>query len=176
MTRSLTADPPPWHWAEIEPSGPFRVTPFDKSATDIFDCWRAAYPLDHPDHYAGSDEQALKERLEPLLSGSTYGPLLRDQSAAVVETNGRVVACAILNDTPGDAPWGGPWMTDLFRMPHAAYAGLGALLLKRSISRAAASGMRALGLVVTARNPAREIYMRYGFTVADHFKTVKLPE
>lgn len=175
MSRDLVKDPPPNHWADLEAPERARITPANRPAEDLLTCWRAAYPPEHPDHFPGSDEEAVRDQLGPLLTGNLHGPLL-PESALAVDTTGGVVGCILVNQTEGTPPYGGPWVTELFRVPGPTFAGLGSLLLKLAIGRAAVNGLPAIGLVVTLHNPAYGLYQAHGFRVVDHFRSVEIPE
>jgi len=175
MCRDLVADPPSAAWAGLRPVPELRLVTCDRPAGDLMPAWRAAYPATHPDHFADDDEKALRVRLVPQLTGSLYGPLL-PFSTLVTDTADRVVAAVVVNDMDGEPPWTGPWITDLFRHPSTAYAGLGMLLLRRALAHAADAGLPTISLVVTEKNPARRVYTRHGFEVVDTTTTVLIPD
>lgn len=174
MSWDLVADPPPARWAHLEPPPGLALTACDRPAADLVDAWVAAYPPGHPDHIAEPADVVLHKWIEPLLTGAAHGPTLA-LSALAVDSAGEVVAGVLGHHIAGDPPWGGPWITGLFRRPGPRHAGVGALLLRRAVARAAAAGLPALGLVVSAGNPAVALYERLGFRVLDHFGTVAIP-
>jgi GNAT superfamily N-acetyltransferase len=176
MSRDLANDPPPPHWADADAPAHVRITPSDRPAEDLIACWRAAYAPEHPDHFTGSDEDAVRDLMGPLLAGTLHGPLRTESALAVDDATDSVVGCVLVNQTDGTPPYGGPWVTELFRAPGPAFAGLGGLLLKRAIGRAAANGLPAIGLVVTLHNPAFGLYQAHGFRVIDRFQSVEIPE
>lgn len=161
MHRDLRTDPPPPHWARETPRAPLRIVPCDRPATAVLPAWLQAYPPGHPDSSHSSDQQALHEELQPLLSGRVLGPVL-DCSALVVDADDEVVAGIVVNDFNGTA-----WIGDVFRRPGPAYAGLGAILLRRVLARTATQGWPLLGLAVTIGNPAQHRYTRLGFTTVE---------
>ncbi|WP_433566636.1 GNAT family N-acetyltransferase [Nocardia sp. CA-151230] len=169
MRRDLIAYPPPADWSSRALGNGFRVVPCDRGADALFPAWRAAFPAGHPDHHPGSDEDAVNERLVPVLAGSILGPVL-PCSALVVDDTDHVVAGAIITDRDGL-----PWIADVFRRPGARYAGLGADLLRRVLGVAAADGLTEVSLVVSDANPARRIYEKLGFQLADTSLTVVVP-
>jgi GNAT superfamily N-acetyltransferase len=175
MRRQLAADPPPVPWSAADLAAGRRAVRPDRDPRDVFPAWRAAYPDGHPDTHPGTDEEALTERLVPLLAGRE-GPIL-ECSRLVVEpvepgaAAERVVAGAIVIDIPGT----GPWLADVFRQPGAAYAGLGTALLRRVLWTAAGSGLAAVGLSVTEANPARRVYERLGFEIRNSYVTALVP-
>ncbi len=135
MTRDLAGDPPPASWATAAPPDGLRVVPCDRAAEDLFPAWRAAYPADHPDWNTGGDAQALADDLVPLLAGEQLGPVL-PCSRLIVDRADRVLAGVILTDWAGN-----PWIADVFRQPGDAYAGLGSLVLRRTLAAAATAGL-----------------------------------
>jgi GNAT superfamily N-acetyltransferase len=171
MWRDLSAAPPPPGWAKLRPAGRLRITG-RCPPEDLLPAWRAAYPPGHPDHFPGDDATALRERLVPLFAGTAHGPPLH--CGAVIDGD-RVVAAAVINQVAGAPPWGGSWLTELFRHPHQDYAGLGTLLLRRTLARVALAGLVSIGLVVTRTNPARRLYDRHGFRSVRGFVTVLVP-
>ncbi|MFF4758349.1 GNAT family N-acetyltransferase [Streptomyces sp. NPDC001292] len=168
MRKDLIASPPPADWSSRLGDG-LRVVPCDRAADALFPAWRAAFSADHPDHHQGSDEEALNERLAPLLAGSVLGPLL-PCSALVVDETDHVVAGAIVTDRDGL-----PWIADVFRQPGVRHAGLGADLLRRVLSDAAADGLTEVSLAVSDANPARRIYEKLGFQLTGTSLTVVVP-
>ena len=74
---------------------------------------------------------------------------------------GRVVAAILVGGFPGEPPYAGPWVMELFRDP--AHPGTGRPLLERALHRVAAAGLPALGLAVTDGNPAIGLYEAIGF-------------
>ncbi|MGW2183866.1 GNAT family N-acetyltransferase [Streptomyces sp. NPDC001732] len=169
MRRDLAACPPPADWSSCALGNGLRAVPCDRDADAVFPAWRAAFSADHPDHHSGSDAEALNELLAPMLAGSVLGPVL-PCSALVVDETDRVVAGAIITDRDGL-----PWIADVFRRPEARYAGLGAKLLRRVISAAAADGLADISLVVSDANPARRVYEKLGFQLTGTSLTVVVP-
>jgi GNAT superfamily N-acetyltransferase len=168
-TWDLTVRTPPAGWGDLAPTGELRVEPVGtRTAADLLETARAAYPPDHPD--AGRD--GLTD-LREILAGELVGPFLT--CSEVVLDGDRVVAVLLMNDAPTPPPDGGPWVTDVFRHPDAAYAGLGALLLRRGLAHLAADGRASLGLAVTAGNPARRTYEQVGFRLVAESRSVFVP-
>jgi GNAT superfamily N-acetyltransferase len=175
MSRDLGDSPPPTAWSRLRPAPLLNLTTCDRPAGDLLPTWRAAYPVTHPDHFAGDDRTALRVRLVPQLTGKLHGPLL-PMSALVTDAADRVVAAVIVNDLDSEPPWHGPWITDLFRHPDPAYSGLGTLLLRRALAHAAEAGLPTVSLVVTEENPAQRVYTRQGFRAIDTTVTVLIPD
>jgi GNAT superfamily N-acetyltransferase len=165
MSRDLNTDPAPSFWASLDPPPPIRIAVELPTPRALLPTWRAAYPPSHPDHFPGDDDTVLSERLIPLYGGQLHGPLLHHLTAL---DGDRVVAASVVNHVPG----AGPWLTELFRHPAASYAGLGTLLLRRTLSWAS----HTLSLVVTRTNPARRLYERHGFRLTQTFLTVVIPD
>ncbi len=154
------------------PASPLRCEPFARPVDDLIPAWRAAYPPGHPDYRPEyEDGAAVRARFEALVGGTSYGPL--SPVSGVASHEGAVVAGLLINDFPGEVPWGGFLITDLFR--HPAYPGAGTLLLRWTLARAAAAGLGVVGLVVTEGNPARRLYERCGFVVFESPVSVAIP-
>ncbi|MFZ0323647.1 MAG: GNAT family N-acetyltransferase [Actinomycetes bacterium] len=132
-----------------------------------------AYPHGHADHDGGDPEHAAT-MLARLYGGRYIGPVL-DATGLVLDAD-RLVGVVIVNRMPGLAPWGGPWVSEIFRDPHPRYARLGAALLRRAMAILASEGESSLSLVVTDGNPARSLYERLGFRYVGSSRKVKLPD
>ncbi|WP_161500704.1 GNAT family N-acetyltransferase [Embleya scabrispora] len=131
----------------------------------LYDSWIAAYPPEHPDGTAHPNP----EDLDVLYHGSALGPLL--DASVVALDRGRAVAAVLVND----AELLGPWISEVFRDPDPAYAGLGARLLRHTLGLAARAGVPSIGLAVTEGNPARTVYERLGFRPGESLMHVVLP-
>jgi GNAT superfamily N-acetyltransferase len=95
-------------------------------------------------------------------------------SRIAVAADGTVVGAALVCDMPGaGAPFGGPWIGELFRDPD--HHGAGRALLQHAVRQAVLDGLDALGLVVTEGNPARALYERSGFKLVRTFLNVDVP-
>jgi hypothetical protein len=137
----------------LPPSPPgFELTPVDRPATELLPVYLAAFAPGHPDRMEAP--MALRH-LEGILAGG-LGELLPGSGLAVQD--GHVVG-AILIATIADAPapFGGPWILEVFRAPEAR--GAGRALLVRALHRTSGS----LGLAVTHGNPAERLYLALGF-------------
>ncbi|MCU1641296.1 MAG: hypothetical protein JWN03_1571 [Nocardia sp.] len=128
----------------------------------------AAYPPGHPDH--DDDSPAA---LAQLYAGTMLGPL--HPCSTVAWDGHRAVAAVLVQDAEGEPPLEGPWISEAFRDPAPGYAGLGALLLRYVIARAGEAGLTALGLSVTATNPAQALYERLGFTRTASWTNLEFP-
>lgn len=169
MHLDLTAAPPPPEWASAPLPDGLRMVPGDREARELLPVWRAAFPPDHPDHYPGSDEELLRELMQPLLAGTALGPVL-PCSALAVDEHDQVVAVVTVVDRDGL-----PWIADLFRRPDPGRAGLGGSLLRRVLAAVAAQGHTGTGLTVTDANPARRLYERLGFRIVGTRLAVLIP-
>jgi len=142
--------------------------------TAILPSWRAAFPPDHPDHFAGDDAQAIAFHLR-LVDGSELGPLHRS-STLLLDEDGRAVAGIMVNVRPQDPPWGGPWIADIWRDPSLRTSGVGGMLIDHAKALLTEDGHAKLTLAVTAGNPARRSYERTGFRIFVEAQTLRLPE
>ncbi|MGW2253067.1 GNAT family N-acetyltransferase [Kitasatospora sp. NPDC001660] len=170
LRRDLVADPPPADWAGAPLRGGLRAAPCDRAPEELFEAWRAAFGPGHVDRFAGDDRQALAERLVPLLAGRAIGPVL-PSSLLAVDADDRVAGGAVLTDRGGV-----PWVAEVFRHPEHGYPGLGADLLRRAVAGTAERGLTEVQLTVTEGNPARRVYERLGFTLAQTALTVLVPD
>lgn len=174
-TWDLTAMPPDPAWASPElPHGLSLVAAADREPADLTAAWIAAYPPGHPDNPAGETFDSARAQLGTLYDGTLIGALM--PASCVLQDGSRPVAVCLANDRPGEPPLRGPWVTEVFREPDRAYAGLGATALRATLARAAADGVPALGLAVTEGNPARATYEKLGFAHAESTVTLLVPE
>lgn len=172
----LREDPPPLHWA-----GPHLAAGLEAVGVETVDegalaaAQRLAFPPGHPDHHATIEAQD-SGLLHALLAGQLLGPIYADASAAVVDSDGQVVASLLATHWEGiGEEWpGGPWLVDLFVVPGAPLL-LGRSLLARAVSVAALDDHDAVGLTVSATNRARRLYGRLGFEDAFYRVTLDLP-
>jgi GNAT superfamily N-acetyltransferase len=158
MTHDLRDVP-----AEVDP----RVVALDATQEELIPSHQAAYRPDHPDYQASRDHASIGK----LLRGQLVGPLLPASRMAVVD--GRIAGAVILNDFPGEPPYAGPWVSEVFRDP--AVPGIGRQLLRGALVAAAADRLPALGLAVTGGNPAIGLYEDEGFRTVREDISVTLP-
>jgi GNAT superfamily N-acetyltransferase len=169
-SRDLRADPAPACWAETG----YGVVACDAvPPAEVFPAWRAAYGPGHPDHHETADAELLAGELVPLLAGRTHGPLL--PCGGLMLRQDRVVAGVTVGTLGGEQPFGGPWVLDVFRDPAPRFAGLGGVMLRRTLALATLHGLPSLGLAVTEGNPARRLYERLGFRHTASSITVIVP-
>lgn len=135
--------------------------------------WRAAYPVGHPDHEAGTDEEVIASCWDgydtPEYAGAEH------RSGGIVLRAGRPVGGIIIGVREEPAPWGGPWVNDIWVDPAFAGRGIGAALLGQAQVILARDGFDTLGLVVSHGNRARRLYERCGFRLVAESWTLLLP-
>ena len=152
---------------------PLPTTDDSERWTAILPSWRAAFPADHPDHFAGDDPLAIGFIMR-LVDGSELGPLHRS-STLLADATGRPVAGIIINVRSQDPPWGGPWIADLWRDPSLRGTAVGPLLIAHAKRLLADDGFVSLGLAVTSGNPARKTYQEQCFRTVVESQTLLLP-
>ena len=163
---------------ELEPDPRFTLRPLPDTTdprawASILPRWRAAFPPDHPDHFDGDDPLAIAF-LRRLIDGSELGPLHRS-TTLLADESGTPVAGIMVNVRSQDPPMGGPWVADIWRDPALRGTGVGTVLINHAKTLLALDGYAALGLAVTAGNPARASYQAQGFRTVTESQTVLLP-
>jgi GNAT superfamily N-acetyltransferase len=138
------------HRPRIAPG--FDLTPVDRPASELLPVYLAAFAPGHPDRLEAPE---AARHLDGIVAGK-LGGLLPGSGLALKD--GEVVG-AVLIGSIADAPppFGGPWIMEVFRAPHAR--GAGKALLQRALNRTDGS----LGLAVTHGNPAEKVYAALGF-------------
>lgn len=133
----------------------------------------SAYRPEHPDR-VDADEPASVSRIVSVARGQMLGPMTT-QSRVAVHDREIVGACLVVH-RPGGPPYGGPWVVDVFRDPQCPIRGVGAALLRSSLTAAAAARLPALSLSVSDGNErARRLYRRLGFKEVGESWTLALP-
>jgi GNAT superfamily N-acetyltransferase len=160
LSRDLVADPAPPEWQDAPVPDGLRLGPLDRPAEDLADAALAAYPPEHVDNAHLDRPIDHPRELVELIAGRSVGPLLRCSGLAV-DAHDAVVGAVLVNDDHGTPPYGGPWVTQVFRGPGGR--GAGRALLMRALGIATADGLSALGLAVTHGNPAQRLYEELGF-------------
>lgn len=155
-------------------AAPLPVDAEDPAWAAILPSWRAAFPPDHPDHFAGDDAGAISFVMR-LVDGSELGPLHRS-TTLLYDDAGRAVAGMLVNIRPQDPPWGGAWIADIWRDPELRGTGIGPRLIDHAKRLLVEDGQAALSLAVTAGNPARHTYEATGFRVVVESHTLRLPD
>ncbi len=138
----------------------------------ILPSWRAAFPPEHPDHFAGDDRSSIAFLMR-LIDGSELGPMHR--ATTLLVSQGRPVAGIMVNVRPLEPPRGGAWIADIWRDPSLRGSGVGPLLIRRAKRLLCEDGHNSLTLAVTAGNPARLTYEAEGFRTVLESRTVLLP-
>jgi ribosomal protein S18 acetylase RimI-like enzyme len=135
--------------------------------------WLAAYPAGHPDHEEGTDEDILARCWdwydEPVWREREH------RSSGLVVRDGQVIAGIIVSIRPQPAPFGGPWVHDIWRVPGASEPGTGSALIAQAMRLLDVDGQPVLGLTVSDGNPARRVYERLGFQPVLESWTLRLP-
>jgi GNAT superfamily N-acetyltransferase len=159
-------------WADpVLPAGA-ELAPILGVSDGLVDLVRRAFPPGHPDH--AMDDWDPVAGLATLIERQTLGPIL-DGTVQVLR-RGRPLAALIINRFVGSPPYGGPWVSDVFRDPDdPAARGLGSVLIRRALAVLAAAGEPALTLAVTAGNPAAQRYEALGFTRCWEARRLRLP-
>jgi len=143
------------------------------SAHELFDSWHCAYPPGHPDFLPGTKENLISENIQPLLDRSLLGP--NHKCSQALTNDGDVIAAIIVSLREGEAPFGGPWVSELWCDPRFQHQGIGRTLLTTAITSLTEDGYTSLGLAVSYGNPAKKLYESLGFTVVSESWTIKLP-
>lgn len=165
------ADGPP---EPPQPPAGLTIGPISRTPAELVPLVLAAYPPGHVDHQ-GDDRAVEEAELRLLLEGELVGPYLAGASAQITAGDGQVVAAVIVNRAGGEAPLGGPWVSQVLRQPGDRWAGLGALALRHALAALAAAGETSLGLAVTDGNPARRVYERLGFRLVSSHRKLAIP-
>jgi len=87
-----------------------------------------------------------------------------------------IVGGIIIDIRPEPVPFGGPWLSDIWRRPGHSHRGLGTWLISRAMRLLHDDGLHTLGLSVTHGNPARRIYGQLGFAEQLESWTLRIPE
>ncbi len=170
-SRDLRRDPAPGTWSE--PDG-ISLTGADRPAADLAAAYRSAYPADHPDLRHLDAPPDLDDELRAVATGEMVGPILACSGVAVEDSTGDVVGGILVAQAPGEPPFGGPWIAELFRHRDRAPAGTGRALLERALALATQDGVATLGLAVTEGNRAERLYRAQGFARVLTSLTVEL--
>lgn len=110
-----------------------------------------------------------------LLAGEgPCGSVLPKASCVVRDQGGAIVGALVVTDMPASEWWAGdPWIPEVFVVSGHQGQGLGGLLVGHAVRACVDGGSRRLGLTVSDRNPARQLYERFGF---QPFRTTWLVE
>lgn len=150
------------------------VVPFtDDLVPAILPGWRAAYPPGHPDHEAGTDAEIIDRCWDRVTSWAGLGEVYEPASVVVMH-EGVPRAGVIIHLRPEPEPFGGPWVSDVWRDPALTGTGIGSALIARAMRLLHADGYDRLGLNVSVGNPAQHAYERLGFDVVVESWAVRL--
>jgi len=130
------------------------------TADELFDSWYAAYPLGHPDYLPGTRAELMAENLQPLLDRSLLGA--NHRSSRAVFQDGEVLAAIIISLREGEAPYGGPWLSEIWCDPRLQHQGIGKSLLTTAIRELSEDGFTSLGLAVSHGNPWQQRFLQEG--------------
>ena len=160
------------------PSGlhvePLSTAQVDRHALTLGALNLRAYPAHHPDAFAG-DEAAAVSEVRAIARGELLGPMMPESRIALLD--GRIVGACFVVDRPGEPPFGGPWVIDLFRDPRVPVKGIGAALLTFVMMAAREARLPGLSLVVSHDNTkARHLYEQLGFVDVEESWTLVLPK
>jgi hypothetical protein len=148
------------------------LAPITEVTEELVGLIQRAFPPEHPDH--SIDDWDPVDGLATLIERQSLGPVL-DGTIQVLR-GGRPLAALIINRFVGSPPYGGPWISDVFRDPDDLDArGLGGALIRRALALLAVAGEPALTLAVTAGNPAAQRYEALGFTRCWEALRLRLP-
>jgi GNAT superfamily N-acetyltransferase len=100
--------------------------------------------------------------LAAVLDGHVAGRVI-DCSRLALDRSETPVGVLIVTSLPGEPPFAGPWVAELFRRPGPELRGTGRALLEAGLEAATAAGLPALGLAVSEGNPAERLYAALGF-------------
>lgn len=145
----------------------------DLSADALFDSWFSAYPPGHPDFIPGTKAELIAENLQPLLNHSMMGANHRSSVAVLNES--RAIAGIIISLRAGQAPYGGPWVSEFWVAASHQRMGIGKSLISTAITQLRVDGFTSLGLAVTRGNPAQSLYNSIGFQLVEESWTLALP-
>jgi ribosomal protein S18 acetylase RimI-like enzyme len=143
----------------------------DERALEIGAVARQAFAGQRPEW---ADDAAAAEALRRAAAGEVLGDLL--DSSVLATRDDAVVGACLVTDRPGEPPWGGPWVLDIFRDPHDPARGIGGAMLAHAARSLRSVGLAALSLVVTSDNePAIALYRSLGFEEHGRAWTLALP-
>ncbi len=155
------------------PAG-FRIGPMDATSMELGALAVRAYPAGHLD-FETADPVEASEEFVALAAGTLVGPY-RSDASGTIRHHGRLIAVCIINDTLDEAPGRRAWVSEVFREPGAAFAGMGGRVLQRSLHLLAEAGDDEVGLAVTDGNSAEAVYRRLGFERSSSSRKLLIPE
>lgn len=154
----------------IEPLSSMQV---DRHALALGELNYLAYPPEHPDAL-DTDRAGAVSQVRAIARGEILGPMAPESRIGVLDR--RIVGACLVVERPGEPPFGGTWVIDLFRDPRIAVGGIGGALLAASMRAAREASLPGLSLVVSHDNQhARRLYTRLGFSDVEESWTLTLP-
>jgi GNAT superfamily N-acetyltransferase len=156
------------------PSGIHLVTLRDVPVDQLLPSWLAAYPEGHVDHESASIQEIIDTCWEHLADPHWWTTMHRSTAIAVFQDT--IVGGIIIDIRPEPVPFGGPWLSDIWRRPGHSHRGLGTWLISRAMRLLHDDGLHTLGLSVTHGNPARRIYGQLGFAEQLESWTLRIPD
>ena len=141
---------------------------------DLLPSWQAAYPVGHVDHESGTVEEILATCWDHVDDPAWRAT--EHRSTAIALIGDTIVGGIIIDIRSEPVPFGGPWLSDIWRRPGPTQRGLGAWLISRAMRLLHEDGYPTLGLSVTHGNPARNLYARLGFAEALESWTLRIPD
>ena len=169
----MSASTAPHADAPLDPPSGIHVVPLrDVSVDQLLPSWLAAYPADHVDHESGSTQEVIDSCWQHLADPLWWPTMHR--STAVAYSADTIVGGIIVDLRPEPVPFGGPWLSDIWRRPDRAHLGLGTWLIARAMRLLNDDGMATMGLSVTHGNRARRVYERLGFAEALESWTLRI--
>jgi GNAT superfamily N-acetyltransferase len=171
----MSAPTAPHADAPLDPPSGIHLVPLREVSVDqLLPSWLAAYPDGHVDHESGSTQDIIDTCWDHLADPQWWTTMHR--STAIAYSADTIVGGIIVDIRPQPVPFGGPWLSDIWRRPGNGNRGLGTWLIARAMRLLYDDGWQTLGLSVTHGNPARRIYDRVGFVEKLESWTLRVPE
>lgn len=156
------------------PSGIHLAALSDVTVDALLPSWLAAYPADHVDHESGSRQEIIDTCWGEFADPTWWDTVHR--SSCIAYAKDTIVGGIIVDVRPEPVPFGGPWLSDIWRRPGHGNRGLGAWLIARAMRLLHEDGLATLGLTVTHGNPARRVYTGLGFDEKLESWTLRIPD
>jgi len=171
----MSAPTAPHADAPLDPPSGIHLVPLREVSVDqLLPSWLAAYPDGHVDHESGSTQDIIDTCWDHLADPQWWTTMHR--STAIAFSADTIVGGIIVDIRPQPVPFGGPWLSDIWRRPGHGNRGLGTWLIARAMRLLYDDGLQTLGLSVTHGNPARRIYDRVGFVEKLESWTLRVPK
>ena len=161
--------------APLDPaSGIHLIGLHDLSVRELLPTWLAAYPPEHVDHEPGTLDEIMTSCWDHLDDPAWRST--EHRSSAIAVEGDTIVGGIIVDLRPEPVPFGGPWLSDVWRRPDRTHRGLGTWLIARAMRLLHEDSLATLGLSVTHGNPARRVYERLGFVEALESWTLRIKD